>query len=318
MSFLSSKRILVTGGTGFLGHHLVNALRAAGADTVSAVGSKDYDLTSETAVARMFSDRRPQIVFHLAGLVGGILANRDRPADFLYRNLMMGTMVLHHAQRAGVEKFVGAGAGCGYPELAPTPLKESNLWDGWPQRESAPYSLAKRMLTIQATAYHKQHNFTSIICIPGNIYGEHDNFNLHESHVIPALVRKFVEAQKDNRPEVEVWGSGKPTRDYVYAGDVAQGMVRAAEVYDGAHVLNLSSGVETSVNEVCDALTQITGFRGSIRRNTDRPDGQARRVFDISKAQKDLNFRAPTSLVQGLKRTVDWYLKNQDSGAIRW
>ena len=317
MNFWADKRVLITGGTGFLGSHLVETFKENQTKSITALGSKDYDLTREDQVEKMFAQYNPDIVFHLAGLVGGILANKERPADFFFRNLMMGTLVMHHAWKNNIKKFVGAGAGCGYPELATMPLKETDLWAGAPQTESAPYSLAKRMLVVQAAAYNKQHNFTSIICIPGNIYGEFDNFNLHDSHVIPALVRKFVEATRDRRPTVEVWGSGKPTRDYIYAGDAARGMLRAAEVYTGAHVLNLSSGVETSVNDVCASLQRITGFTGSIVRNVDRPDGQQRRFFDVSKAQKELGFEASTALEVGLRKTVDWYVKYGDSAGVR-
>lgn len=317
MNFWADKRVLITGGSGFLGSHLVGAFTGVQTKALTALGSKDYDLTREDQVEKMFAEQKPDIVFHLAGLVGGILANKERPADFFYKNLMMGTLVMHHAWKNKVTKFIGAGAGCGYPEFASMPLQEADLWAGAPQKESAPYSLAKRMLVVQAAAYNKQHDFTSIICIPGNIYGEFDNFNLHDSHVIPALVRKFVEATRERKPTVEVWGSGKPTRDYIYAGDAARGMLRAAEVYTGSHVLNLSSGVETSVNDVCASLQRITGFTGSIVRNVDRPDGQQRRFFDVSKAERELGFKATTTLEAGLKKTVDWYLQNGESTGVR-
>jgi GDP-L-fucose synthase len=313
----SEKRVLVTGGTGFLGRHVLQALRAAGAEQLTALGSKDYDLTSEPQVAKMFKEHRPQVIFHLAGLVGGILANRERPADFFYQNLMMGSLILHYASRLQVEKIIFAGAGCGYPEGAPMPLRETDLWNGSPQKESAPYSLAKRLLTVGAAAYLQQHKLASVTCIPGNIYGEFDNFNLHDSHVIPALVRRFVEAAQTQQPTVEVWGNGEPTRDYIYAGDVARGMVRAAEVYSQAEIVNLSSGVEASVREVCALIQRHSGFTGEIRWNTSRPSGQARRYFDISKAERDLDFRPSTSLEAGLKKTIEWFVKNIDSAELR-
>ncbi len=317
MSFWKSKKVLVTGGTGFLGRHLVEAIRQLNPKSLVSVGSKNYDLTKEDQVEKMFADTRPDIVFHLAGLVGGILANKERPADFFYKNLMMGTLMMHHAHLNDSAKFIGVGAGCGYPEFAPMPLKETSLWEGWPQKESAPYSLGKRMLTIQSAAYHKQFGFNSITCIPGNIYGEYDNFNLNDSHVIPALVRKFVEAKMGEKAKVEVWGTGTPTRDYVYAGDVAEGMIRAAEKYVGSEVVNLSSGKETSVKEICDSLQQITGFKGEIQWLTEKPEGQVRRWFDVSKSKNDLGFSAATSLKDGLKKTVDWYIDNFNSSAIR-
>jgi GDP-L-fucose synthase len=287
------------------------------------VRSNEYDLTKEADVSRLFTDLqagkgawpsrfdgRPapvDVVIHLAGLVGGIGANKARPADFFYRNLMMGTLMLHYSWLAGVQKFVAAGAGCGYPEHAPIPLKETSFWDGLPQAESAPYSLAKRLLQIQAQAYWAQHRFPAIIGIPGNIYGPYDNFDLENAHVVPALVRKFVESQN-----VVVWGSGKPTRDFVYAGDVAQGLLRAGEVYDRAEVVNLSSGKDYSIRKVVDTLVEVTTFQGTFTWDATRPDGQLRRLFDISKAQKDLGFCATTNLRDGLGKTVAWYRENRD------
>lgn len=325
------KRVLVTGGGGFLGSHVVEELREAGCREIVVVRSKDYDLTKEEAVARLFSDlqakkrdRSPvvDVVIHLAGLVGGIGANKARPADFFYQNIMMGVLTMHYARKAGVAKVVAAGAGCGYPEHAPLPLKEESLWDGLPQQESAPYSLAKRMLTVQANAYWRQYRFPTIITIPGNIYGPYDNFDLENAHVIPALVRKFVEATDGSagrraskemtvspaRPSaVAGWGTGTPTRDFVYAGDVAEGILRAAEVYDTPELVNLSSGTETSIRTVVETLAAITGFNGEVIWDNTRPDGQARRVFDVSKARKDLMWEARTSLPEGLTRTVEWY-----------
>ncbi len=299
--------VLVTGGTGFLGQHVRRALAWRKPKKLVSVGSADFDLTDLNDVKRLFTTHRPHVVFHLAGLVGGILDNKLRPADYFYQNLMLGTLLLDQAQKFGVERFIAAGAGCGYPENAPLPLKESDLWAGFPQFESAPYSLAKRLLTIQAEAYFRQHGFQSVICIPGNIYGEFDNFNLQQAHVIPALVRKFIEAKREDATEVEVWGDGSPTRDFVYAGDVATGMVRAAEVCTGADVINLSSGAEISIRQVCEILQKVVGFEGRIHWNSSKPSGQKRRMFDVSKAQALLGFTAPTSIEQGLQQTVTWY-----------
>lgn len=317
MSFWSDKTVLVTGGTGFLGRHITQALEAIQPRKLVSLGSKDYNLVKETEVEAMYAEHSPEIVFHLAGLVGGILPNRERPADYFYNNLMMGTLVLHHASRSGVKKVISAGAGCGYPELTTLPLKESSFWDGFPQKESAPYSLAKRMLQIQGKAYHSQYGLQAVTCVPGNVYGEYDNFNLHDSHVVPALVRKFVEASQKGLESVEVWGDGTPTRDYVYAGDVAQGMIKAAEVYKTAEVVNLSSGRESSVTDICKILKDHTQFKGEIKWNTDRPSGQKRRWFDVSKAKADLGFACETSLSEGLKKTTDWYLRNMDSPTLR-
>jgi len=220
---------------------------------------------------------------------------------------MMGTLLIHHASRRGVEKLVAAGAGCGYPEHAPVPLREESFWDGYPQKESAPYSLAKRMLIVQAEAYYRQYGFVSVVGVPGNVYGPHDNFDLYQAHVIPALVRKFVEAVKEGASEVVVWGSGRPARDFVYVGDVARGLLLAAERYTEPRLVNLSSGQDSSVRDVVEALTELTGFRGRLVWDTSKPDGQLRRVFDVSRARRELDFEPQVSLREGLRQTVEWF-----------
>jgi GDP-L-fucose synthase len=317
VAFWTGKKVLVTGGAGFLGSHVVNALKERDCAEVIVACKRDYDLTKEENVERLLKQTKPNVVFHLAGLVGGILPNKERPAEFFYTNLMVGTFMLHYSWLHNVEKFAATGAGCGYPENARIPLKEQTFWDGFPQKESAPYSLAKRLLHIQSVAYRQQYGFNSIICIPGNIYGPYDNFNLLDAHVIPALVRKFVDAIENRSPAVEVWGSGKPTRDFVYAGDVAEGMVRATETYDKSEIVNISSGVETSIREVVEHLRNITGFSGEIVWNTSRPDGQLRRCFDVSKARRELGFEASTDIHTGLQRTVRWYRDNIHSPDLR-
>jgi GDP-L-fucose synthase len=302
--------VLVTGGAGFLGTHLVERLRQAACREIVVVRSREHDLTSEAHVARLFAEVGPvDTVFHLAGLVGGIGANQRRPADYCYRNLMMGLLVMHHAWKAGVRNLVAAGAGCGYPEYAPLPLTEDSFWDGFPQRESAPYSLAKRMMHAQALAYFAQHRFPAIIGVPGNIYGPHDNFDLDDCHVVPALVRRFVEA--DANGEVVLWGSGAPTRDFVFVSDVAEGLLRAAECYERPELVNLASGRETSVRHVAETVAKLCGFRGQIVWDDSRPDGQARRVFDTSKARRDLRWHAHTPLEDGLQQTLRWYFANR-------
>lgn len=310
-TFWSDQRVLVTGGTGFLGSHVMAKLKQAGTREIFAVRHADYDLTREADVERLFAEHPADVVIHLAGLVGGILPNKLRPAEYLYRNLTMGTLVLHHAWRNGAKKFVAAGAGCGYPVAASQPLREDDLWTGIPQPESAPYSLAKRMLTIQGEAYHRQYGFNTVVCIPGNIYGPHDNFNLNDAHVIPALVRKFVEAVDRKAEGLVVWGTGQAARDFVYAGDVAAGMLLAAEKIAGFDVINLSGGEAVPVRRVLELLCEITGFQGRLEWDRTKPDGQSSRCMDVSRARERLGWRAETGLRRGLELTVDWYRRHQ-------
>ncbi len=311
MATLQGKRIMVTGGGGFLGSHVVERLRERGCDQVFAVRSRDFDLVTERDTIRLFNEHPAEIVFHLAGYVGGLGANKAYPADFFYRNLMMGAHVLHYAWKSGAEKVIAAGAGCGYPEAAPLPIKESDYWNGYPQDDSAPYSLAKRMLHVQSFAYWRQYKFPILVAIPGNIYGPYDNFDMEAAHVIPALVRKFVEAADDDQPYVEVWGTGKATRDFVYAGDAAEGMIRMAEKIDEPVLLNMSCGAESSIREVVDTLTEITGFTGDVKWLASKPEGQARRLFDMSKTESMLGYRCRTPIFEGLKLTVEWYRENR-------
>jgi GDP-L-fucose synthase len=311
MGSLKNKRVMVTGGGGFLGSHVVEQLQDYGCAEVYAVRSRDYDLVTEKDTIRLFEEHPADVVFHLAGYVGGIFANKTYPGDFFYRNLMMGAHILHYAYKTGAEKVIAAGAGCGYPEAAPLPIKEADYWNGYPQDDSAPYSLAKRMVHVQSFAYWRQFKFPILVAIPGNIYGPYDNFDLQAAHVIPALVRKFVEAADDGKPFVEVWGTGKATRDFVYAGDVAEGMIRMAEKVNEPVLLNMACGRDNSIKEVVDALTDITGFSGSIKWLTDKPEGQHRRVLDMSLTEKTLDFRCETSLADGLRKTVDWYRANR-------
>ena len=311
MSFWGERRVIITGGAGFIGSHVAEALRRERCKEIFIVQHTEYDLSREEDVVRLLERTRPDIVIHLAGLVGGISANKARPADFFYQNLTMGTFMLHHSWRLGVQKFVAAGAGCGYPEHAPMPLREESFWAGLPQEESAPYSLAKRLLHIQAIAYFRQHGFPAVIVIPGNVYGPYDNFDLEASHVVPALVRKFSDAVGRGAEEVPVWGTGRPTRDFVYAGDVAQGILLAAECYETPELVNISSGIETSIRELTEMIAGVTGFRGRVVWDTSRPDGQLRRCFDIRKAKADLSFEPQVSLGEGLRRTVAWFQENR-------
>ena len=304
------KRVLVTGGGGFLGTHVVKRLRAVGCKDLFVARRRDYDLSQEEQAAKLFREHPADIVVHLAGLVGGNAPNQKWPAQFFYQNLMMGTLTLHYSWKSGAEKFICAGAGCAYPEHAPLPLKEENYWDGFPQQTSFAYALAKRTLHAQSMAYWNEYRFPSIVTLPGNIYGPYDNFDLEHAHVLPALVRKFIEASAVDHGKgqaVVVWGSGKPARDFVHAGDVAEGMLRAVETYDQAELVNLSSGREYTIREVVESLVEITGFEGEITWDVSKAEGQSHRMFDTSKAERDLGFQARTSLREGLKLTVEWY-----------
>ena len=309
---LSEEKVMVTGGGGFLGSHVIGKLRAANVHNIYSVRSDDWNLKKESQVEALYAQVKPTVVFHLAGLVGGIGANKAHPGRFFYDNLMMGTLTVHYAMKSGVKKIVSAGAGCGYPESVAMPQKETEYWNGFPQMESAPYSLAKRLLHVQSLAYWGEYEFNSIVTIPGNVYGPYDNFDLEDAHVIPSLVRKFVEAADDGRERVEIWGTGEPTRDFVYAGDVAEGMIEAARKLEGPMLVNLSSGTETSIREVVQLIAEISGFSGEIVWDSDRPNGQARRLFDVSLAERTLGWRVCTSLMKGLKLTVDWYRANRD------
>jgi len=307
MSFWTDKRVVVTGGAGFTGVHVVEALQRRHCQEMIVVRSKEHDLTQEAHVRRLFEDTRPDIVIHLAGLVGSIASTNERPADSFYRNLIMGTYVLHYSWLYGVRKFVATIAGCDYPDTARLPFKESSLWDGYPQRETAAYSLAKRILHVQAQAYYKQHNFSSVILIPGNIYGPHDNFDLYQARVVAALVRKYVEAVENEDTEVIVWGTGLATRDFIYATDAAHGVLLAVERGGEAEVFNISSGTETSIAELADILAELTGFQGCTVWDASRPEGQARRCMDPTKARDSLGFEAAVSLRDGLRQTIQWY-----------
>lgn len=303
---LAGKRVLVTGGSGFVGSNLIPFLKKAGA-VVSAPDRGEYDLMRQLDVVRMFEDLRPEIVFHLAAYVGGILANRDKPADFCYRNLFLGAEVIHQAQQTGVKKYITLMGGCSYPAHAPSPIEEIQLWQGYPQSESAPYSLAKAMAQELAKAYRRQYGLNAIVLVPGNIYGPYDNFDLQGSHVIPALIRKYIEAKERGDAEVVAWGSGKPLRDFVYIGDVCEAILLAAQTYDGSDLINISSGQRTSIRELVDLVAELTGFQGRVVWDTTKPDGQMDKGFAVERMKKILGFTPRTSLRGGLQKTIDWF-----------
>ena len=322
-SFWSDKRVIVTGGAGFLGAFVVEKLKQRGAGEVIVPRIEDYDLVDINATRRLFDDipgsahlsklsSQPEtIVIHLAALAGGIGANRARPADFFYINLMMGVQLMHEAWKQGVDKFVAIGTICAYPKFTPLPFKEENLWDGYPEETNAPYGLAKKMLLVQAQAYREQYGFNAIYLLPVNLYGPHDNFNLETSHVIPALIRKCVEAQDHNQSQVELWGDGSPTREFLYVEDAAEGILLAAERYNGSEPVNLGSGNEISIKGLANLITRLTGFQGELVWDPSKPNGQPRRALDVSRAEQFFGFRARTPFEEGLRRTIEWYRKNR-------
>ena len=301
------QRIVVTGGSGFLGRHVMSELSDRGYANVVAPTHDEYDLTSEGDVVALLHDTKPDVVIHLAAVVGGIGANRDRPGEFFYKNLVMGAHLMEHARRIGVNKFVAIGTICAYPRITPVPFREESLWDGYPEETNAPYGLAKKMMLVQAQAYRQQFGFNSIFLLPTNLYGPGDNFDPASSHVIPALIRKCIEAREENRPEVEVWGTGTPTREFLYAADCADGVVDALERYNDPEPVNLGSGVEISIRELTSLITAATGYTGKVRFNPRQPDGQPRRRLDTSRAATSFGWHAKTSFPDGLKATVDWY-----------
>jgi GDP-L-fucose synthase len=307
-AFWKGRRVVVTGGAGFLGTRIVQRIRDAGAAEVFVPRSKTYDLVQGDAVRRLFRDARPDLVIHGAAVVGGIGANRANPGKFFYDNLMMGAQCMEEARLAGVRKFVALGTICAYPKFTPVPFKEDDLWNGYPEETNAPYGLAKKMLLVQSQAYRQQYGFNSIFLLPVNLYGPGDNFDPASSHVIPALIRKFTEAVREGRPEVEVWGSGNATREFLYVDDCAEGVVLAAERYDAADPVNLGSGAEISIRDLAERIARIAGFKGRLRWDDSKPDGQPRRRLDVARAEHLLGFKARTSLDEGLRRTVESFL----------
>jgi GDP-L-fucose synthase len=311
MTTWQDRRVLVTGGHGFLGRHVIASLRTHGCRQIVAPRSRDYDLVDCTAVRRLLTDARPDLVIHLAAKVGGIGVNRSHPADFFYDNLMMGTQLMHESWRAGVEKFVAIGTVCAYPKHTPVPFREDELWNGYPEETNAPYGLAKKMLLVQAQAYRQQYAFNAIYLLPVNLYGPGDNFDPASSHVIPALIRKIVEAKESGHHVVEVWGTGRATREFLYVEDAADGIVLAAERYDGAEPVNLGSGMEISIRELAELIARTVGYDGRLVFDATKPDGQPRRSLDTRRAEDWFGFRAATPFEEGLGRTVDWYLAHQ-------
>jgi GDP-L-fucose synthase len=306
MMNLAGKRVVVTGGSGFLGRHLVQALERRGS-TVLVPRKRQYDLTCEPQVERMYAELQPQVVVHLAAVVGGIGANRESPGRFFYENVMLGALTMEHARRNGVEKFVGVGTICAYPKHAPVPFVEADLWNGYPEDTNAPYGIAKKMLLVQGQAYRQQYGFNAIHLLPVNLYGPHDNFDQASSHVIPALIRKCVEAGARGDREVVCWGTGNATREFLYVEDCADAIVRATERYDDADPVNIGAGFEISIRDLAQLIAELTGFRGRLTFDATKPDGQPRRMLDVTRAEQGFGFRATTDFRAGLRDTIEWY-----------
>ena len=307
-AFWKGKRVCVTGGGGFLGRFVLEALSARGADQVFVPRKRDYDLVSIDGIRRLLADARPDLVLHLAAHVGGIGANQAHPAEFFFDNLMMGVQLLHESWKAGVGKFIAIGTVCAYPKFTPVPFREDDFWNGYPEETNAPYGLAKKMMLVQSQAYRQQYGYDSIYLIPVNLYGPRDNFDLETSHVIPALIRKFLEARERGERQVVLWGDGSPSREFLFVRDAAEGILLGAERYDGTDPVNLGSGVEIRIRDLAVRIAGMTGYDGEIVWDTSRPNGQPRRALDTSRAEKLFGFRASTSLDDGLRQTIDWFV----------
>lgn len=308
MSKLTNKRITVTGGAGFFGTYIVKKLKEAGCKNIFVVRSKEYDLVTNEAVKMVYQDAKPDIVIHLAGRVGGIGANKQNPGKFFYDNLMMGVQMMEQGRLVGIEKFVAVGTICAYPKFTPVPFREENLWNGYPEETNAPYGLAKKMLLVQAQAYRQQYRFNAIYLLPVNLYGPGDSFDPESSHVIPALIRKCADAIESGAEEVVIWGTGKPTREFIYVEDAAEGIVLATEKYDKSEPVNIGSGFEISIKDLAYLIARLMGFKGRITFDTSKPDGQPKRRLDTSKAEVEFGFKAKTTFEEGLRRTIDWYV----------
>jgi len=317
MNFWANKKVTVTGGAGFLGSVVVQRLREAGCQRVFVPRSRDYNLVELKGVDKLYQDSQPDIVIHLAAQVGGIGANRENPGKFFYDNLMMGTQMMEVGRRVGLEKFVAIGTICAYPKFAPIPFKEEDLWNGYPEETNAPYGLAKKMLLVQSQAYRQQYGFNSIVLFPVNLYGPNDNFDLETSHVIPALIRKCVEATKSGDEKITLWGTGSPTREFLYVEDAAEGILLATERYNSSEPINLGSGEEISIKELAALITKLTGFVGDTVWDSSKPNGQARRCLDISRAEKELGFKTQIKLEDGLRKTIEWYASEKTNQAQR-
>ena len=314
MNIAPNDRILVTGGAGFLGGFVMDKLRQRGFTDVLTFRRKDYDITRESEVERLYADTKPAVVMHLAAEVGGIGANRDNPGRFFYANMSMGMHLIEHGRRRGVKKFVQTGTICAYPNLTPVPFNEADLWNGFPEVTNAPYGIAKKALLMMCQAYRQQYGMNAIYLLPVNLYGPRDNFHLHTSHVIPALIRKCIEARRRGDSKITAWGTGSASREFLYVEDFAEGLVSAMEKYDSPEPMNLGSGREITIKELTQLVAKLSRFEGEIAWDASKPDGQPRRCLDVSRAWNSIGFRAETSLEDGLQKTIEWFEANE--GAI--
>ena len=309
------QRVIVTGGAGFLGSFVVAKLRERGCENIVVPRSKAYDLRDRDAICRLYTEVKPHMVIHLAAVVGGIGANRLNPGRFFYDNAIMGIQLMEYARQFEVDKFVALGTVCAYPKHTPVPFKEEYLWNGYPEETNAPYGLAKKMMLVQAQSYRAQYGFNAIVLFPVNLYGPGDNFDLQTSHVIPALIRKFVEAKEGGAPTVEIWGTGRATREFLYVEDAAEGIVRAAESYDKPDPVNLGAGKEISIRDLANLIREIVGYEGGLEWDATKPDGQPRRCLDTTRAAAEFGWRARTPFREGLQKTISWFMENRKAAS---
>ena len=309
--FFENRRVVVTGGAGFLGGFVTEGLRNRGCKSILVPKIEDYDLVNMDSVVRMYEDMKPDIVVHLAAAVGGIGANREHPGEFFYKNLMMGVQLIEQARLQKIEKFVAIGTVCAYPKFTPVPFKEEDIWNGYPEETNAPYGLAKKMLLVQSQSYRAEYGFNSVFLVPVNLYGPGDNFDPAGSHVIPALIKKCVDAVDSNADHIDCWGMGNVSREFIYAADAAEGILLATEHYNGAEPVNIGAGFEITIKELAGKIAKLTGFTGEIRWDRSKPDGQPRRYLDVSRAREYFGFEAKTPFDEGLKTTINWYMANR-------
>jgi len=309
--FFADKNIVVTGGAGFLGSFVIEGLKKRGCKHILVPEIEEYDLVKIEDINRMYEDMDPDIVIHLAAVVGGIGANREHPGEFFYKNLMMGVQLIEQARLRNIEKFVAIGTVCAYPKFTPVPFKEDDIWDGYPEETNAPYGLAKKMLLVQSQAYRDEYGFNSVFLLPVNLYGPRDNFNPQSSHVIPALIKKCIDAIDNNEEYIECWGTGSASREFIYAADAAEGILLATEHYNGSEPVNIGAGFEITIKDLVEKIVELTGFTGEIRWDSSKPDGQPRRKLDVSRAKEYFGFEAKTSFDEGLKATIDWYREHK-------